>query len=369
MQNVVVKVGTSTLTQSGGELDADFIASLVGQLAHLHREGRRVVLVTSGAVRSGLSALGVAQARTVPEKQAAAAVGQSLLMHTYIELFRRHGIIAAQVLLTREDVADRKRFLNARNTFRQLFAFNALPIVNENDTVSVDEIRFGDNDTLASLVAIVAEADAVILLSDVKGFYLQGATEPVPVVHRITSDIIKAAGGAGSNSGTGGMVTKLDAARIATTSGKPLIIAHGRESNVVLRLASGERIGTRFEPERRALNARKGWIAFGRKPKGAIVVNTGAKESLTTRGKSLLPVGIVKVEGTFEVGDLVSLVDAHGTEFARGLTNYSAADTTKIIGLRTSQIAKALGYKDFDEVVHRDNLVVINDQCPMSNDQ
>lgn len=359
MQSIVVKVGTSTLTQAGGELDADYIAALVGQLAHLHKEGKRVVLVSSGAIRTGLTALGVAQARTVPEKQAAAAVGQSLLMHTYIELFRQHGIVAAQVLLTREDVADRKRFLNARNTFRQLFAFGALPIVNENDTVSVDEIRFGDNDTLAALVAVVAESDAVILLSDVEGFYLPGATQPLSIVSRITSDIVKAAGGAGSNSGTGGMVTKLDAARVAMASGKPLIIAHGREPNVIVRLASGERLGTRFEPERRALTARKRWIAFGRKPKGSIVVNPGAQESLTARGKSLLPVGIVKVQGEFEVGDLVSLVDAHGGEFARGLTNYSSKDTAKIIGLRTAQIAKALGYKDFDEVVHRDNLVII----------
>jgi glutamate 5-kinase len=359
MQCVVVKVGTSTLTHAGGELDADYIASLVGQLARLHQEGKRLVLVTSGAIRTGLTALGVAQARTVPEKQAAAAVGQSLLMHTYIELFRQHGIVAAQVLLTREDVADRQRFLNARNTFHQLFTFGALPIVNENDTVSVDEIRFGDNDILAALVAIVADSDAVILLSDVNGFYLPGAIQPLPVVSRLTSEIVKAAGGAGSDSGTGGMVTKLDAARVAMASGKPLIIAHGREPNVVLRLVAGERLGTRFEPARRALTARKRWIAFGRKPKGVLVVNPGAKESLIAHGKSLLPVGVVKVEGHFEVGDLVSLVDTHGSEFARGLTNYSSADATKIIGLRTAQIAKVLGYKDFDEIVHRDNLVII----------
>ncbi|MCS6862229.1 MAG: glutamate 5-kinase [Abditibacteriales bacterium] len=359
MQNIVVKVGTSTLTQASGKLDTNYIAALVGQLTCLHKEGKRVVLVTSGAIRSGLTALGLTRARTVPEKQAAAAVGQSLLMHTYIELFRQHGIVAAQVLLTREDVADRQRFLNARNTFRQLFAFGALPIVNENDTVSVEEIRFGDNDMLAALVAIVTEADAVILLSDVEGFYLPGASQPLAVVSRITPDLMKAAGGAGSANSTGGMVTKLDAARVAMASGKPLIIAHGREPNVVLRLASGERLGTRFEPQPQSLTARQRWIAFGRKPKGALVVNPGAKEKLIAHGKSLLPVGIVKVEGNFEVGDLVSLVDTHGVEFARGLTNYSSADTMKIIGLRTSQIAKVLGHKDFDEVVHRDNLVII----------
>ena len=355
---LVVKVGSSTLTQGTHALDLAFVDDLARQIAHLHREGRHVVLVSSGAIRVGLGALGLTAARTMPEKQAAAAVGQGLLMHSYQEVFARHGLRVAQVLLTRNDLADRHRFLNARNTFRTLLAFGVVPIVNENDTVAVDEIQFGDNDTLAALVAIAAECEAVALLSDVPGFSPDGKRGGVlPEVHTLTAELLAAASGADGRGGTGGMLTKLEAAKVAMRSGIPLVLAHGREPEVVLRLARGEALGTLFVP-RSGLNARKRWIAFAGRPRGVVVVNEGAKQSLLAHGKSLLPVGVVAVRGNFEQGDLIALEDEHGHAFARGLVNYNATDAARIAGLRTHRIARALGKKDFDELVHRDNLVV-----------
>ena len=357
MKTLVVKIGTSTLVREGA-VDEKYIANLARQVAQLHQRGTRVVIVTSGAVRIGLDTMKRERAVRLPEKQAAAAVGQSLLMRAYRRAFNEENLHVAQLLLTRGDISDRRRFLNARHTMTQLFEWGVVPIVNENDTVAVEEIRFGDNDTLAALTAMVAEAETCLLLSDVDGFYLPGKDKPEAHIERITSAIEEAAGGAGSIGGTGGMRTKIEAARIAMHAGIELVIAQGRAENIVLRVASEEKIGTHFLP-RAGLRGRKRWIAFGRHTQGTLVLNDRARAALVEKGSSLLPVGISEVQGQFESGALVSLRDSGG-EYARGLANYSADDLRRIAGLHTSQIAETLGRADFKEAIHRDNLTLID---------
>lgn len=356
-KTIVVKVGSTTLTQPDGRVDKEYVADLAEQLCGLHEQGHIVVLVSSGAIRSGRACLHVGEARTMPEKQAMAAVGQSVLMQTYSEAFARHHVRVAQVLLTRDDMSHRRRFLNARNTLAQLFRYGVVPIINENDTVVTEEIRFGDNDTLAARTSLLVDADLLILLSDVDGFYLPGAEAPVQIVRSLTPEMLAAARDSDSEAGTGGMVTKLDAARIAAQSGVSMVIAHGRRPHVVRDIVAGKLVGTLFPAEQR-LTSRKRWIAFGPPVRGAIHVNEGCRISLVKRGRSLLPVGMTGVEGKFDRGDLVSIVDEEGNEFARGLVNYSAAEARQLIGKRTNRIAAVLGAKDFDEIVHRDNLVV-----------
>lgn len=353
MKTLVVKIGTSTLVREGAISD-HYIADLARQVATLRAENWRVVLVSSGAVRAGLDLLGQERAKTLAEKQAAAAIGQSLLMQSYRRAFADLDLKVAQILLTRSDTADRRRFLNARHTFEQLFRWDVVPIVNENDTVATEEIRVGDNDTLAALTALVAEADRVLLLSDVDGFYLLGQEYPEREIARITPEVEAAAGGAGSVGGTGGMRTKIEAARIATRAGLDLVIAHGREADILLKVARGEPFGTRFLPSSR-LQARKSWIAHGRALEGTIHLNPCARAAIVGRGSSLLPVGIVGVEGEFESGALVVVRDESG-EIGRGLSNLSSHDLRAIAGHKSNEISELLGRAVAPEAIHRDNL-------------
>jgi len=359
-KTIVVKVGTSTLTGGKENLDTDYMADLVRQICQVADEGHKVVLVTSGAIRSGMAALGLKPMLSLSEKQAAAAVGQSLLMHTYRELFARYGRQVGQILLTREDVEDRERFRNARQTFHQLFRWAVVPIVNENDTVSTDEIKFGDNDILAALTALVTDADLVILLSDVDGFYIKPPKGTPYLVHEIREldDSVWQSAGKAGKFGTGGMVSKLRAAEITMNCGITMVLANGRVQDVVPRIVKGERLGTKFVPIRN-LPARKRWLAFAPRVKGQIIVNEGAKQSIIAHGSSLLPAGVVSVLGEFEVGDVVALVDETGCQFAKGIVNHNSDEVRKIAGMRTDKVAKILGAARKPEVVHRDNLVVL----------
>lgn len=360
----MVKLGTSTIAYPNGKLNLGHLQKLVRQMADIVNEGREVIVVTSGAIGVGSSRLGLRERpKTIPEKQAVAAVGQGLLMETYERLFSEYGQVVAQVLLTREDVTERVRHLNSRHTLIQLLRFGVVPIVNENDTVAVDEIKFGENDTLSSLVAALVGADLLILLSDVPGLH---SADPrrfrdarrIPVVTEITPEVEALGGGPGCPLGSGGMATKIQAARIATLSGVTMVIADGAEENIIRRVLDGQDVGTVFLPADHALGSRKRWIAFYQQAQGDIIVDDGAARALVEDGKSLLPIGIVGVKGYFEEGDLVRMVDSEGREVARGLANYSSEDVSLIKGLPTSLIEERLGHKYYDEVVHRDNLVL-----------
>jgi glutamate 5-kinase len=362
---VVVKVGTSTLTDADGRLDGEFIGCLVGSLCELRERGHQVVLVSSGAIRAGRDELerqssgGRVLQETLPYKQAAAAVGQGLLMRQYIEAFSRHGVTAAQVLLTRDDSADRGRFLNARNTLNALLSLGAVPVVNENDTVAVEEIKFGDNDALAALVAVIIDADLLLILSDVDGLYLSpDGIKVIPTISSITPEVEALAGGSQSGVGTGGMRTKIEAARIATASGIRTVIARGRRERVIRDVVERAPIGTAFLPRSGRLRGRKRWIAAGSRPAGSVTLNARAAERLRAAGVSLLAAGIVEVDGEFTAGALIEVRDDQGRRFARGLTNYSSAELQKLKGLRSAQFEEVLGSRTYDEVVHRDNLVL-----------
>jgi len=363
LRRIVVKVGTSTLTDDRGRIDKRYIADLVEQISRQAASGARCVLVTSGAIRAGSERLKLqSRPRTIPEKQAAAAVGQGLLLHTYSELFAEAGITAAQVLLTRDDFADRTRYLNARNTLNTLLEYGCVPIINENDTIAIDEIKFGDNDTLAALVAAALNADLLILLSDVPGLYDRGPSLPgsrtIPEVSVITPEIRAIAGDSAGEAGTGGMKAKVDAAEIATSSGVEMVIADGRRPDIIAAVVRREPVGTRFLAGSSRLSHRKRWIAYSSPIRGTITVNEGAKRMITEGGKSLLPAGIVDVAGSFSAGDLVAVADERAHRLARGFANYSASEIRRIKGLKTSEIESVLGHKDFDEVIHRDNLVL-----------
>lgn len=301
--------------------------------------------------------------RTIPEKQAAAAVGQGLLMQLYESLFGARGRIVGQLLLTRDDLTHRKRHLNCRNTLHALWRMGAIPIVNENDTVAVDEIKFGDNDTLAALVASLVGADLLVILSDVEGLYDQNPklnpdATLLSVVETITPELEQAAGGPGSALGSGGMATKIHAAKVATGSGTAMVIAHGNRPRVLHSILAGEPIGTLFMPQKEPLTGRKRWIAFHQAPMGRLLVDDGAKEAIMRFGRSLLPIGVVGVDGQFDEGDVVQIVDANHEELARGLVNYSAQELQQIRGCPSHEIESRLGHKYYDEVVHRDNLVL-----------
>ena len=357
-KRVVVKIGSSTLTTPDGTLDASFFDDLARQISAIRKRGAQVLIVTSGAIRAGSARLDLrGSPRTMPEKQAAAAIGQGLLMQAYSEAFAAHDMTVAQVLLIRDDFQDRGRYINARNTLNALLTYGAVPIINENDTVAVEEIKVGDNDTLSSLVAAAIDADLLLLLSDVPGL-LDAHGEVIPEVRSLGPEIREIAGSAGEF-GMGGMKTKVEAADIASNCGAVTVVAHGRERDVVARVSAGERVGTWFLlPGQRKLCNRKRWIAFGRRLEGTIVVNDGAKEMVLNRGKSLLPAGIVGLSGSFESGDLVAVADEGGRRIARGFVNYSAEEIRKIQGKRSGEIENVLGYKDFDEVIHRDNMVL-----------
>src|SRR6267378_382821 len=365
VRRLVVKVGTSLIAEPGTGPDPDRIAALAAEIAGA-RDGREVVLVSSGAIVTGMARLALpARPRSIPEKQAAAAVGQSALMWHYEAAFKRHGIPVGQVLLTAQDIGDRARYLNARNTLLALLRFGVLPIVNENDTVAVEEIKVGDNDNLSALVASLIEADLLVLLTDVDGLYtddpaVNREARKLETVDAVTDEITRLARDREDPISVGGMATKLQAARKAAAAGVPMIIASGREPGVLRRVLDGESVGTYFAPKADRLGARKRWIAFAVPPQGRLTVDAGALTALTQRGKSLLPSGIVEIEGDFDSGEVVALLGgAGGKEFARGVVNFDATELRKIRGAKTQEIEHRLGYKSFDEVIHRDNLVIL----------
>lgn len=362
IKRIVVKIGSSSLIYPTGRPNLAQIENLVHQLADLYNQGKEVLLVTSGAVGMGLNRLGYSRRpRTIPEKQAAAAVGQGILIHLYERCFAEHNIPVGQVLLTREDFADRKRFLNARNTLYTLLRMGVVPVINENDTVAVEEIKLGDNDNLAALVGGLVDADLLILLSDIAGFYEKdphtGPARLIPEVKEITPQLEQIAAGAKNSLGTGGMVTKIQAAKMAMHSGMIMVLAAAAEKDVVRRVVNGEPLGTVFWPVVRLEN-KKRWIAYSATVQGKIFVDEGAAAALLHKGKSLLPSGVTGVEGDFEMGNTVGIYDPAGREIARGITNFSAAEITVIKGARTKEIAGLLGHKGYEEVVHRNNLVL-----------
>jgi len=362
---VVVKVGTNVLTSEDGTLDPARLQSLADQVQRLRQTGRKVALVSSGAIGAGIGRLGLGKRPTdLRHLQACASVGQSFLMRAYEECLGRHGAPTAQILLTAGDFDSRTRYLNVRNTILTLFEWDCLPIINENDTVSVAEIRFGDNDHLAAMVTNLLRAPLLILLTVVDGLYASDPnTDPqaslLTTVLHLDGSIMGMAGGSRSTLGSGGMRSKLRAARLATAAGESVIMANGSRPGVLDAIFAGEPVGTLFLPHGSSVPSWKRWLGYTARPKGRLQVDAGARNAVQHKGRSLLPIGVIQVTGSFNKGDVVTLCDADGTEFARGLTNYSAADATRICGLRTEQIAELLGTVPYEEVVHRDNLVVI----------
>lgn len=368
-RRLVIKVGTRALVQKNGRPDGRRMAELVRQIAALRASGTEVVLVTSGAIAAGMAAMGMKRRpANMPDLQMAAAVGQLRLMAAYDRLFGRRGCRIGQILLTHDDLKHRTRHLNARTTMLTMLRRGVVPIVNENDVVAVDEIKFGDNDQLASLATLLVEADGLILLSTVDGLMEESATgeeRRIPVVHGITRDILGLARGKGSELSTGGMLSKLQSAAVVVAAGVPVVIANGRRNGELLRVCAGEDAGTLVVPAEGDAEAapshRKRWIAFFHRTSGALVVDDGARAAILARGRSLLPIGVREVEGEFDRSAMVDIRGLDGKVFARGLAAYSSADIRKIQGRKTSEIAPLLGSKDYDEVVHRDNLVVLAD--------
>ncbi len=363
-RRIVVKVGTSTLTHSTGKLNINRMEMLVRQLTDLQNQNREVVLVTSGAVGVGLGRLGLTERPgTILQRQALAAIGQGLLMQVYEKLFSEYGQTVAQVLLTRSDISDRKRYLNARNTILALINYKVIPIINENDTVATEELKIGQNDALSALVAGLIEADLLILLSDIDGLYTADPKKTknanlIPLVTEITPEILSMAGGAGSIFGTGGMITKLEAAKMATAAGTSMVLMNGAEPSQIQCIFDGKPVGTVFLSSQAVVSSRKRWIAYGPQVNGELIIDSGAEHALIKQGKSLLPSGIIKIVGNFEEGDLVKIFNNEHRELGRGLTNYGKEQLQKIIGKKCMEIESILGFKTADEVVHRDNLVI-----------
>ena len=363
---IVVKIGTSTLTSGTRKITPPLVVELARQITHIQNAGHQVILVSSGAIAAGREKLGDPQLpKGLPAKQMLAAIGQPRLMAIYEQIFALYGRGVAQVLLTRADLADRRRYINARATLTALLEQNILPIINENDTVATEEIRVGDNDNLSALVANVVEADLLALLTDQAGlFTADPRNDPqAELVAEVTAPEIPpslwdAAGGNGTSLGTGGMVTKLQAADLARRSGTTVVIAQGTEPNVLCRLVDGERLGTRFAPVHSAMESRKRYILSGRLSPGQITVNEGAGAALQ-RGGSLLPIGVTQVAGSFDRGDTVRVLDERGRELARGITSYSSADLARLRGRHSDDIELLLGYDYGDEVIHRNDLVLL----------
>lgn len=365
VKRVVIKIGSRVLTDSEASLDMAVIGRISSDIASLRAQGVQVVVVSSGAIAAGRSELGLTdKPKTIPHKQAAAAVGQSRLMRAYEEAMAPHGLKVAQLLLTREDLGSRQRFLNARATIDALLSFGIIPVINENDTVVVDEIKFGDNDNLSALVTNVAEAHLLLILTDIEGFYsADPRSNPdaklISLVKVITREVEKAAGGSGSNVGTGGMATKIAAAKKAGKNGVATIMLSGKRDGIILAAMRGEEVGTLFLPDGEGLNRRKHWIAYTLKPSGRVLVDEGARDVLLKKGKSLLPSGVVSVEGRFERGACVRVCGPDNVEFARGLSDYSSSEITKLAGCNSSEIEARLGFHYGDVIVHRDNLVML----------
>lgn len=365
MKRLVVKIGSNILADVKEGLDTKRIYSMARDIAELSNMGFEVVIVSSGAIAAGMKKLSLREKpRDIRLKQAAAAVGQSSLMWAYEKSFSEFNKRVAQVLLTRDDFSDRKRYINSKNTLTTLLSYGIIPIINENDTVATDEIRFGDNDYLASLVAGLIGAERLIILSDVDGLYTEdprhsSKAEIIEYVEEITPELEAKAGGAGSTVGTGGMYSKLLAAKRAVSHGITVNIISGRKDGLLVSLLKGKHCGTVFKPKAQKLSSRKGWIAYGSRSRGSLIIDDGAVKALIHGGKSLLPSGITSVEGDFDTGDAVYCLDLGGNRIAKGLTNYSSSEIEKIKGRKTSEIERVLGYKYSDEVIHRDNLVLL----------
>jgi glutamate 5-kinase len=365
-KRIVVKIGTSTLTREGRIRPHAFTA-LARDVSRLVESGRQVVVVTSGAIAVGAHRLGWCHnGRSIREKQAAAAVGQIGLIDLYQRRFATQGHHVGQVLLTRAGLENHERFMNARQTMLELLRIGVVPIVNENDTIATEEIRFGDNDNLAATIVNAVEADLLVILTDVEGLY-ERPPEPdqpkpalIRTVSKVSAAIRTAASGAGTRFGSGGMITKLQAAKIAARSGAATVLCHGGKPRILEKLIAGEQHGTLFEPGER-LRGRKHWLAFTAKTRGRIVIDDGAARALIEKGRSLLPAGILRIEGDFKIGDSVSCVNSRSDEIARGLSAYSSQDIHRLAGKATKEITRVLGYSNGDEIIHRDDLVLIGD--------
>jgi glutamate 5-kinase len=367
-KRIVVKLGTSLLTGGSSQLNQDIMSKLVAQIARLHKQGLELLVVSSGAIAAGRHKLGLTkELRGIPYKQVLASVGQSRLMNVYEQLFSQHDITVAQALLTKADLSDRAGYLNARNTLLTLLELNVLCIVNENDVVAVDEIqeaKFGDNDNLSAMVANLVDADLLLMLTDIAGLYdadpqRSPRARLIPQVDRIDSEIESLAAASTSKAGTGGMATKIDAAKLATASGATVVIADGREPDVILKLASGEAIGTRFSPASSKLDSRKRWMLSGLCVRGKLIVDSGAAIALKKQNRSLLAAGINRVHGKFQRGDIINIHDPQGMRIGCGITNYGSAEIEAIMGAHSGQIAALLGYDYGAEVVHRNNLLIL----------
>lgn len=364
-KRIVVKLGTSTLTYSNGKLNLFRIEKLVRELSDIVNSGKEIILVTSGAVGVGMDRLGLTEKlKTIPEKQAAAAVGQGILMHIYEKIFGEYGQTVAQVLLTREDSVNRKRYANSRNTLLTLLKMGVVPVINENDAVAVDELKIGDNDTLSATVAGIVDADLLVILSDVEGVYTDNpsknpAAQLIELITDITPEIEALSGEPGSLRGTGGMYTKIQAGKIAMSSGMAMVIALSSREGVLRDILSGFAVGTLFLPKENGLHIRKRWLAFGSRIYGSVTVDRGCEQALLVDGSSLLAAGIIAVSGSFDQGNTIRILTTGGQEIARGLVNYSATDIEKIKGYHTQEIADILGNKPYDEVIHRDNLALL----------
>lgn len=364
-KRIVIKIGTHLITTEEGEINQSVLNRLITEAAGFFSRGGEIIIVTSGAIALGAKELQLSEKpKTLPLKQAAAAIGQPVLMDYYREKFSEQRIAVAQVLLTKADMEDRERYLNIRNTLFTLLEHRVIPVINENDTVAVEEIKFGDNDNLSALVASKIEADLLIVLTDVDGLC---AADPrkdkqakvIPIVEKITPEIEKIASKCpGSCFGTGGMQSKIQAAKIVTRSGVTMVIANGTKPGILKDIVEDKLVGTKFIAVKQSLESRKRWIAFGAQKRGKIFIDKGAARALVQQGKSLLPIGVVSVEGDFAAGDMVA-VFSQDKEIARGLTFYSAEQIKKILRKKTSEIEKILGSKDYDEIIHRDNLVVL----------
>ncbi len=365
VRRIVVKVGSSILASVEKGLQYEVFSRLSKEISDLKREGYEIVLVSSGAIAAGMEKLGYqTRPQAITQKQATAAVGQTRLMNIYETYFSRFQQRVAQVLLTHDDLSHRRRFLNARNTLLALLELGIIPIINENDTVVVEEIKFGDNDNLSALITNLVGADLLIILTDMEGLCdsdprVNPHARCIPLVEEINADLEGIIGETKSKTSVGGMVSKIQAAKKASRFGIPTVVARGTREGVLRQILKGKEIGTLILPKGEALSSRKHWIAFIPKPKGDVIVDDGAKKAVVQRGKSLLPSGVVKIRGSFDRGDLVTCLGPRGKEFARGLVNYSATELEKIKGLRSNQIQSTLGYKYSDEVIHRDDLVVL----------
>jgi len=365
-KRLVVKVGSNVLTEDHG-LNLKAIRSISRQICRLIDSGLEVILISSGAMASGVKKIGLdKRPDEIPKRQAIAAVGQAGLILEYEKAFARYHKKVAQILLTGDDLNNRRRYLNARNTLCMLLSWQVVPIINENDTVMIDEIQFGDNDNLAAMITLLMDADILVNLTDIDGLYTKNPrkypdAELIPLVSTIRENIVKVAGDIPGPLGTGGMLSKIHAARKVTASGIPMVIANGGKPDILLKLFSGKEIGTFFVSKKKKLKSRKCWIAFTLKPKGAISIDDGAAAAILNRGKSLLPSGIVHVEGEFDVGAPVEFKNGVNETLGTGLVNYSSADIRKIMGLKSSQIKKILGHKPYDDVIHRDNLAITSE--------